>query len=113
MCYGDSKERFVYYKKGDKTWGTPLVISDIPDVAESTDIEVYPNPARESITVKASPSDLPFTFEIIDINGRIILHKDILSETSTVDIDENIKGAYLYRIIVNGKKVFRGKLLVE
>ncbi|MBN1416914.1 MAG: T9SS type A sorting domain-containing protein [Bacteroidales bacterium] len=113
ICFGGKSCDLVYYKKNDKTWGTPLVISDIPIVKRKRGIEVYPNPARDIITINASPSNLPFTFEIIDINGRTLLKKEINAEITSIKINEYLKKVYLYRIINNDKTARQGKLIVE
>jgi hypothetical protein len=113
LCIGSSQSQFVYYKKGDKTWGTPLVIADIPDADESPDIEIYPNPAIDRIWIKMTSSSLPAAFEIIDLSGKTLLQKEIDTELTPVKIGDELHGFYLYRIIKKSEIIHYGKLLVE
>jgi len=113
LCIGSSNSQFVYYKKEDKTWGTPLVISDIPDIGKNSEIEIYPNPAKDEIRFKISSTSLPATFELIDLSGKTVMHAVINTENTSLKLDMDLIGIYLYRII-NGKTTVQwGKLVVE
>jgi hypothetical protein len=113
MCFGSSTNRIVYYKKVEKTWGTPLILSDIPDINDYLGIEIYPNPTGEKIWIKIPSSNLPLTFELVDLSGKTLLRREIKAEMTSFKLDEYLKGIYLYRIINENKIVYHGKLLIE
>jgi hypothetical protein len=105
--------QLVYYKKGNKTWGTPLVISAIPEAGRTTDYEIYPNPVKDWISVKVTSSVLPLQLELFDLSGKTIMQLVINSKTATIKLEKDMKGIYLYRIIDKSKNISYGKLVVE
>lgn len=113
ISIGGEELKMVYYRKGSKTWGTPLVISDIPEADEIVDLEIYPNPATDMIWIKMTSSSLPADFEITDLNGKTLLQKEIHSVLTQVKISDDLHGFYLYRIIQKSEIIHNGKLLVE
>lgn len=113
MCWGKSQHSIVYYKKGDKTWGTPLVISAMTEAEQDPVAEIYPNPAREYITVTTPSSGFPFRFELMDLQGRILLQQNGNAESIRIELNRKLKGIYIYRITGKDKNVRYGKILVE
>jgi hypothetical protein len=113
FCLGGEECSLVYYKKGGKTWGTPLIISDIPDVKVNGGIEIYPNPAKGKFWIRIASSSLPAAFELIDLKGKTLLQKEINTELTPVIVDYELHGFYLYRIIQKSEIIHYGKLLIE
>ena len=72
-----------------------------------TKINVYPNPAKDFITINTSISGL-FTVNVYDILGVLKLSKEI-SSGNRVDIKDLGKGVYIMRIEgdANATKVFQ------
>lgn len=111
--FGNVKNELVYYKKGQVTWGTPLIITEISNNNYEVNIELFPNPAKENIWIKTQTSNLPFTFELIDLNGQTLMIKEIKDGLSSVNVDKLPSGIYLYRLRnKNGTTKF-GKLIIE
>lgn len=107
------ENKLVYYKKGNKTWGTPLIISDIKDTKLDKDILMFPNPTKDILWIKIINLDLPLTFELFNIKGQIIVKKDIVSEVSSISIKSYNKGIYMYRILGNSGIVKCDKIIIE
>jgi hypothetical protein len=111
-CYSQINNRPVYSKKGNSTWGTPLIIDDIPLTEVGNKIVVYPNPSKDEIRINSSLSTEPFTFEIIDLRGQVVFKKELTDQNNSVKPDESLKGVYLYRIIMK-TEIITGKLIIE
>jgi uncharacterized repeat protein (TIGR03803 family) len=84
------------------TIGTTGVI----ELINNNNITIYPNPAKDIITVK---SNILFIMEIYDITGKIIL----TSETKKTDISELNKGIYIILIKDKENKLIKLNKLVK
>ncbi|MEQ9064082.1 MAG: T9SS type A sorting domain-containing protein [Vicingaceae bacterium] len=62
-------------------------------------IRLYPNPADQSLTLEVNDSYGEF-FEliIIDLTGRIVVRKELLTNITTLDVSELTSGQYLVKI---------------
>lgn len=107
----DHRVDLVYYKKGSKTWGTPLVISgiDLPEV--KPDIAVYPNPATDKISISSDFLSEPCIFEMMDVRGIVILRTEVDAIRNSVNLSNFSKGLYLYRLLDKGKLLKTGKIV--
>jgi hypothetical protein len=105
-------ELLVYYKKGDKTWGTPLVITSAPDIPEPDEIHVFPNPATDEITITVLnyPDN---NFELFDATGRSLISKNLYEQSSTIDISQLTSGLYIYYLKKDARVIKMGKLIKE
>jgi hypothetical protein len=113
MTTGKYYERTVkYYKKGSETWGTPLIITNISEVKPNS-TRVYPNPARDQINITVSSSNTSFTFDLMDVTGRLILKKYIKGANNTAIDVSNLKGLFLYKITAQNKVIASGKLIIK
>ncbi|MFA5046732.1 MAG: T9SS type A sorting domain-containing protein, partial [Paludibacter sp.] len=101
----------VYYKKGSKTWGTPLVISgiDLPEV--KPDIAVYPNPATDKISISSDFLSEPCIFEMMDVRGIVILRTEVDAIRNSVNLSGFSKGLYLFRLLDKVKLLKTGKIV--
>ena len=84
---------------------------------ESTDmlrLNVYPNPAKNSV-IFAMGEDLQFAnIEIIDIVGKVMYANEINQSVHSVDISNFKSGTYIYRVLGLTRNVIStGKLVVE
>ncbi len=66
---------------------------------EDTEIELFPNPANEMITIKLN-SEIEYNYEIIDISGNIVF-SGIGKNTLTLDISEFNAGTYFFKCYLN------------
>ena len=68
---------------------------------------VFPNPARNKINVKADAKLLGSAYSLFDNAGRIVLSGLIISENTTVEIDNLSNGTYFFNIGQNMKQAFK------
>ena len=67
--------------------------------------QVYPNPCRHEFTISLlehEPSDR-VNYQLIDIQGRVMISQAITRKVSTVDISTLQNGVYILRMDQNGK----------
>ncbi|MCW5907932.1 MAG: T9SS type A sorting domain-containing protein [Chitinophagales bacterium] len=72
--------------------------TSIANVADNGTISVYPNPASDIINIAADVNLAGYTFEVMDVTGKVVTAATLTGETSTVNISELTKGNYIYRI---------------
>ena len=82
----------------------------------NNDISVFPNPANDELTIEyhlANNEDA--VFEIIDLTGRIVSTKTLISgrRIEMVDIHALIQGMYLYRASQKNLQVSTGKIIKQ
>lgn len=103
-------------------WGwaiDDLKINPLVDAVSNetiSDFKVYPNPGHGLFTIVPGDntlSDLPYTIQIYNIAGQLLVRKEIFDEGKTqIDISDNTPG--LYFIVINSKsftKTFRYSLI--
>jgi type IX secretion system substrate protein len=105
--------KLVYYKKGNITWGTPLVITGIEGHKKPLKAKVFPNPSNGQIWIETETTALPLIFELIDLHGRTLLIKEINSGYFSVDTGPYPSGIYLYQLQDKNGRVGHGKLILE
>ncbi len=76
------------------------IVSATEIVSEQTPLPIYPNPGNGNITVPAV--DPPFSFEIIDVQGKLLNHGK--SNTNLLNTGLDV-GQYFIRI--NGNRVYQ------
>lgn len=110
---GGREDKLVYYKKGEVTWGVPLIITDIPQIPSQPVITVFPNPTGDKVWISAPWTEFPFVFELLSLNGQILKHSTIPSPVAAFDAGKYGQGTYLYRLHNNKGKMIYGKLVIE
>jgi hypothetical protein len=60
-------------------------------------LTVYPNPGTDLINIKISKGE--FEFELININGQVLIKQQINSSLNTVNTESIQSGMYFYKII--------------
>ena len=110
---GGIARKLVYYKKGQVTWGVPLIITGIKDKRIDRKINIFPNPAKDFITIQMEEYNQSAIFEMFDIKGGIILTKTINSNESKIGIADLKPGLYMYRLRDNSKVLKIDKLIIN
>jgi hypothetical protein len=88
------------------------------DEAEfSGNVSLFPNPARNRVTLASEDWNslkAPFTIDIYDLQGRIVFrHKDLVPESSRIEIDLPILREGQYLLSLKGKNgLVRKKLII-
>jgi hypothetical protein len=78
-------------------------------------ITVYPNPAKEQITIQMSPTTFIKRIQLIDMLGRIIKTEYFTSSntTATLNLNEVAKGTYFIEVISDTNQKGIKKILVN
>ena len=100
--YCNPCETFVYYKKGNEIWGTPIVITDIP-VLNYNEPEITIH--ERHITFKNFNEQNQYI--VSDIFGRIIKNGTIPGNTSSLTLSGLSSGIYFLSIITEKKIITR------
>lgn len=110
------EELFRLYKKVD-TIVNPNAISDISNEIE---IELSPNPVQDVLTLKViTKSELSFSYQIVDILGRILLQSPLKSypkaipATATIDCANLPSGNYVVVLKDRNNAVFYHEKLMK
>ncbi|MCB8995413.1 MAG: T9SS type A sorting domain-containing protein [Bacteroidales bacterium] len=113
MAGGGEEMKLVYYKKADIEWGNPLVITAIKENPYVNKIELYPNPASNSIHINAQNIEFPITLKLLNIQGQVLSLFDINSGSSTLNIEMLKAGIYIYMFLKDDEIIQSGKLAIE
>ena len=72
----------------------------------STNISVYPNPAKDAINVMMDASLINnTTIELYDAIGKLVIAEKVVNVQTTIKIESLAKGIYTVRILSEGKQV--------
>jgi len=77
--------------------------------AQSNQIVLYPNPTKDSITIKGLPLN-EYAIKITDGNAKVILQQKFV-ESCTIDISKFSVGIYYYSVIGSNKEIKNGKFI--
>lgn len=84
------EKRLVQVREIDTVW------SGVKEFAGADGFIIYPNPSEGKFVVEAKKSTIEM-LEIVDITGRVILHKTVSSVKTNVDITAQAKGIYFVK----------------
>ena len=90
-----SEDKLVFYKKGEEEWGTPMPVSVVN--INAIDIKVYPNPARDFITIRSNDL-INNTLTITSLAGNEIKTIELITNLTSIDISTLNSGVYLISI---------------
>ena len=77
---------------------------------ESPSIDIYPNPARTSITIASTKTNS--RYRLIDTQGRSIETGRLQDEQTTLDISQFANGLYFLQI-EHDQKIFQEKIIIQ
>ena len=73
-------------------------------------IKIYFDVTNQSIVLKGILQYHSLTFELIDIQGKIVLKK-MIEDSNSINAANIPNGIYFYRLLQNGHTIHSGKLL--
>lgn len=101
-----------YYKKGDETWGVPIIISSI-GTHQLQNLNLYPNPVRIGGFIYFENSSDNLNVKLTNTSGIIIKQSTLNHNEASFEVPNNIPPG-IYFIIVHGQSSYLkvGKVLV-
>jgi hypothetical protein len=97
----DSKGKFFY---------SPQDITGV-DKIRKNEFTLYPNPARDYVTLDFGINESPVMMEIFDIQGKSVLQNEITGN-EPIDVKMLTRGLYFYRLDFQGD-IKTGKIILQ
>ncbi len=91
----------------------PYEISTTVGINETTinlELNVYPNPATNYLTLKVEKLE-SLTFQLIDLQGKVIENKKVTAITSTINMEELPKAIYFLNVTKNNQLIKTFKVI--
>lgn len=80
----------------------------------SKSINIYPNPTKETLTVKIEDNLFVDEYQIIDLAGKVVRQSTKIDNNPfLIDVDELAKGNYIIELLSKNKQTVRKKFLKE
>lgn len=76
---------------------------------EELEIQVYPNPANDLVTIRFSEDlkNRPLSLVVTDVMGRKMLSESNVSSSSTIDVSQWPSGVYFIQMEQDGRRFGR------
>ena len=75
-------------------------------------LAVYPNPTTDLLQLEVKNTDLSnLSYQLFDLNGRLIYDKKITSENSTIAMEQLPSAVFLLKVIDNNKELKTFKII--
>lgn len=87
---------------GDYT-RSPTIMIKVDCIYNRTALNLFPNPARDFITISGIPS--ASEIRVINIHGRIVLAKSSIQESEILDISQLAAAPYTVQVITKQKEI--------
>ncbi|MFW5663766.1 MAG: T9SS type A sorting domain-containing protein, partial [bacterium] len=112
--FDEESRLLVYYKKEDTTWGNPLVITSVDEVARAQPVWMYPNPARKRISFQHPESWAEAVVEVFDPAGKVLWKESFVRSLTVLDVASWERGVYFYRLSGPGQaEPITGKFILK
>ena len=92
-----------------KTDSTGLILHKSDNAPALHNAIVFPNPGSDYLSVRSGPQIFGATFELFDLNGRLVKQEIISKQTTSFTTTDLATGTYVWRIIYKNKEVESGK----
>lgn len=84
------------------------------ELFKDVSLEAFPNPVSDYLTVNLTDElNSQLSYAIMDINGKVIISKEIESSTSIIDITKLSVGSYFLRIITSENEIVKEFKIVK
>lgn len=105
LCYKDTLTYYINSPNGEDTchYTPPVGIQDIP----LDNVNIYPNPASQTIKVETDLSQEKGTVIIYSIHGQKLLTRSLKGSETEIDISRLENGIYFFEVIGEEKVVLR------
>ena len=89
-----------------------IIYTDISEIANNSDINIYPNPSNGIFTINNTKNSNHQTVIITDITGKIILTKNLDIENTSINLSNQETGIYIVKIL-DDNKTFVQKIIIQ
>jgi len=113
VCFTDANTGYIAGELGSimkTTNGGGTGIVENP--GNSNHLQIYPNPAKDNITIELSVLTTNTYLSIINVNGQVLLEQKMTGCKTPIDIS-NLPGGVYFVSIKNDKTVKTGKIVKE
>ena len=81
---------------------------------ETNGFSLFPNPTKESFTIKSSTANLATKIDVIDLTGKLLFTKQLSTDPeNTITTASLSKGIYLVSVETTNRTNYTTKLIVE
>jgi len=78
------------------------------------DLRLHPNPTSGSLTLEWSSASGEFELEVLDVNGRVLHHRNVRSVTNhSIDLASFSAGLYTVHVHDGKGSMYRGRVMVQ
>jgi hypothetical protein len=92
---------------------TVTTSSSIPEYSGTFQLDIYPSPAQDQLTVTLSslPPDDAY-LEIVDVTGKIVIREKLMLHEMTIGVQDLASGTYVVRIVQPSRILTEKKITV-
>lgn len=91
-----------------------ITVSSAPLPAPETEVNIFPNPASDYITVEVGNSQMSgLKYTICDVNGKLVKHGKLNNGASGIDISKFSDGIYFINILNNQSKSIASRQFIK
>jgi len=81
-----------------------LTVTAIDQISDNLfGIKVYPNPVSSQLTIEAGENE-KFSFSLIDLNGKVLVKREVEKSVEIVDMQILIPGNYFLTVFLGNSK---------
>ena len=104
-----------YYSSPQQTAGVCVNSLALPDFGKEASFAIYPNPAKDGVTVRYDSGTANAQIAVFDMAGRNVGRNVQLSPDGEIQIDTSNYAAGMYMVVVrqDGLRVAQKKLVIE
>ena len=103
-----------FHQYGELVWENPEYgFCTYTTVEENKDSEIalYPNPGNNTLNICTTLQNA--CVEVYDINGRLVHNQEITDNVISINVESWPSGAYLWKVVANGKEAESGKWIKQ
>ena len=89
---------------------------DVPELMQRERLSVFPNPARDNITLEYDLTGLgSASFELVNVVGNVVYHRDLPSADGSINlnISKLNRGVYFYVLRSGSDSIITRKLVIQ
>ncbi|MCK5539196.1 MAG: T9SS type A sorting domain-containing protein [Bacteroidales bacterium] len=102
------------FRPGFQQFPSSISLKLQEDTFTNINLKVYPNPATYTVTIESSETINDVLFQVVDINGKLILNEKINEmKTHSINCETWINGVYFISLSNNQNNKYSTKLIIN